>query len=141
MVIPFTILSLLGINCLMVVDNDSLCGKRMRAKGKTEQQIEEAEQKHRKDNRLLCRYVGAEEQDYPVSAVSDSLVFVPDNLETLLASDLPGWDLARERLIKEGRGVDGKNAATYALATRECTDEPGETLAGLLDHLVRLRAA
>jgi putative ATP-dependent endonuclease of OLD family len=140
MIIPFTILSILGINSLMVVDNDSGCGERMRANNRTEQQIHEAEEKHKKDNRLLCRYVNAAEEDYPVGEVSRSLVFVPDTLETLLASDLPGWDLTRARLIKEGRGVDGKNAATFALATRECRDTPGETLAGLL-NLVRLRAA
>lgn len=140
MIIPHAILSLLGVRSLMVVDNDSGCGERMRAKQRPEEKVEEAELKHKKDNRLLCRYVNSTEVDYPVGEVSESLVFVPDTLETLLASDLPGWNLTRERLIQEGRGVDGKNAATYALAARECQDEPGPTLASLVE-LVRLRAA
>jgi hypothetical protein len=40
-------------------------------------------------------------------------------------------DLTRERLMEEGRDVDRKNAATFALAARECQDKPGKTLAGL----------
>ena len=140
MLIPSAILSLLGIRNLMFVDNDSGCGQRMHANHKSQHQIDEAEDKHKKDNRLLCRFAGAKEEDYPVGEVNDSLVFVPDTLESLLASDLPGWDVTRERLITEGRGVTGKNAATYSLASRECHDEPGATLAGLFET-IRLRAA
>ncbi|WXH10733.1 ATP-dependent endonuclease, partial [Microbacterium sp. LBN7] len=133
MMIPFAILELLGVPALMVVDNDSGAGGRMRLQGKTSELITQAEEKNKKDNRAFCRFVGATEVDYPVGAIHRSLAFVPDTMETLLASDLPGWDLTRRRLIDEGRGVDGKNAATYEIAARECEDQPGENLSTLLN--------
>lgn len=132
MFIPFAILQLLGIPTLMVVDNDSGCAERMRELGRGEDKIEEAVAAHRANNRKMCRFAGAAEEDYPTGPVGADLVFVPDTLETLLASELPGWDLARREAIEQGRGVEGKNAATYALAARECQDEPGEHLSRIL---------
>lgn len=133
MMIPYAILEALGIPTVMVVDNDSGCGTRMRALGRTDEQIEEAERKHVRDNRSLCRFVRGNEEDYPVGRVAGGLVFVPDTLEALLASDLPGWDLSRQRLIEDGRGVEGKHAGTYALAVRECGDEIGPDLKALAE--------
>lgn len=133
MLIPFSILELLGIPALMVVDNDSGAGVRMRRDGKGEDLIATAEAKIRADNRAFCRFVRAREQDYPVGAVNSQLAFVPDTMESLLASDLPGWDLTRRQVINAGRGVEGKNAATYAIAAEECADTPGEGLQGLLE--------
>lgn len=133
MMIPFAILELLGVPALMVVDNDSGAGERMRRDGIDEDAIAQAEAKNRSDNRAFCRFVGAGEEDYPIGATSPTLAFVPDTMETLLASDLPGWDLTRKQLVDEGRGVDGKNAATYAIAARECADTPGVQLQELLD--------
>lgn len=140
MMIPYAILELLGVPALMVVDNDSGTAARMRLQGKAEEHIEQAEAKNVKDNRAFCRFVGVPESDYPVGAVHRSLAFVPDTMETLLASDLPGWDLTRRRLIDEGRGVDGKNAATYEIAARECADEPGEGLSTLISLISRSAA-
>lgn len=137
LLLPFAILQQLGVPVLMVVDNDSGCEGRMRSNGRGDEEISSAVQEQIALNRKLCKFVGATEEDYPVGAVTDSLAFVPDTLESLLASDLPGWDLTRKRVIEEGRGVDGKNAATYALASRECPDEPGEQLRELLDFCTR----
>lgn len=131
MMIPFAILELLGVDALMVVDNDSGCDDRMRRDGKDEDKIAEAMAAHIRDNRALCRFVGEAEDDFPVGRVGERLAFVPDTLETLLSSDMPGWDLSRRRLIDEGRGVSGKHAGTYALAVRECEEEPGPDLAQL----------
>lgn len=133
MLIPFSILRRLGVPVLMVVDNDSGCAERMRGDGKSEEDVLSAMNKHVKDNRELCRFVGAQEEDFPIGAVAESLAFVPDTMETLLASDLPGWDLTRRKVVQEGRGVDGKSAATYALAARECDDKPGGHLMVILE--------
>ncbi len=141
MMIPFAILEALGIGRLMVVDNDSGCGDRMRANGRDESTIATEEEKHRRDNRALCQFVGAPEEDYPIGSVTNRLAFVPDTLETLLDSDLPGWDLCRDRVISEGRGVAGKHAGTYALAVRECPNELGPTLRELAEACVEGLAA
>lgn len=130
LMIPFAILEGLGIPVVMVADNDSGCADRMRRDGKADDNIDAAVKEHKARNRALCRFVGADEEDFPVGAVGGPLTFVPDTMETLLASDLPAWDLSRQKVIDEGRGVDGKNAATYALATKECDSKPsGELLA------------
>lgn len=136
MFIPFAILRLLEIPALMVVDNDSGCAGRMETRGMAEERISEAVDAHKVNNRKLCRFVGVEEQDFPSGAVHRSLLFIPDTLETLLASELPGWDLARREAIAQGRGVDGKNAATYALAARECSDAPGLHISTILNFCV-----
>lgn len=141
MLLPFAILRRLGITALMVVDNDSGCGARMRANGRDEDSIAKAERDHVATNGSLCRFVGMPEESYPVGAVSKELAFVPDTLETLLASDLPGWDLTRKQLIREGRGVEGKDTATYELAAKECADEPKANLNELLALLRTARVA
>jgi putative ATP-dependent endonuclease of OLD family len=128
MMIPFAILEALEVDTLMVVDNDSGCGGRMKAGGRDDAAIVATEADHKRLNRALCRFVGATEEDYPVGAVAERLAFVPDTLESLLDSDLPGWDLSRNELIKEGRGVEGKHAGTYALAVRECAGDLGSDL-------------
>jgi predicted ATP-dependent endonuclease of OLD family len=137
MMIPFAILETLGIQALMVVDNDSGSEHRMRRSKRSEEDIEDAMAKHIRDNHALCRLVGVEQQDFPVDAVSPALIFIPDTLETLLASGLPGWDIARHELIDAGRGVDGKNAATYEMAARECAEELGEGLARIMGVVLR----
>jgi len=139
--LPFVILRSLGIPSLMVADNDAGCRERMEKAGRSEDKIVEAEEKNKKDNRMLCRLVGVSETDYPVGGVSRNLAFVPDTLETLLSSELPGWDIARKQIIEEGRGVDGKNAATYELASRECRDELSGELSGILSLVTTARAA
>jgi hypothetical protein len=140
LLIPFAILRLLEIPVLMVVDNDQGLRARMEAFDRDEEAIASAVAKNVDDNRRFCRFVGAVEEDYPVGAVADAIAFVPDTLETLLASDLPGWDLTRKKVVEEGRGVEGKNAATYALAARECEDEPGQELNAILEFC-RLKVA
>jgi energy-coupling factor transporter ATP-binding protein EcfA2 len=141
LLLPFAILKRLNIQALMVADNDSGMADRMTADGKTEEVIAAAVEANAAKNRSLCRFVGVSEEDLPVGAVSTSLAFVPDTMETLLASDLPGWDLTRKELIREGRGVDGKNAATYELAARECSDVPVGSLLALLTTVGSMAAA
>lgn len=138
MMIPFAVLKLLGIQTLMVVDNDQGCRSRMTANGRPETKILEAEAKHKADNRTLCRLVNGLEEDYPEGQVSPELFFITDTLESALASDLPEWDRKRLELISSGRGVDGKNAATYELAARECEEE---VKAGLADVLTFMSVA
>jgi putative ATP-dependent endonuclease of OLD family len=105
LLIPFAILRLLEIPVLVVVDNDQGLRARMEAQGREQTSIDTAVGKNVEENRAFCRFVGAAEDDYPVGAVAGLIAFVPDTLETLLASDLPGWDLTRQRVIDEGGGV------------------------------------
>lgn len=68
------------------------------------------------------------------------MVGISDTLETLLASELSGWDLSRRKVIDEGQGVGGGNAATYALASKECLDDSDENWAAILALYTRQTA-
>lgn len=54
----------------------------MRSNGRSDEDIQKAVDEHVRGHRKLCRYVGADEEDYPTGAVADRLAFVPDTLET-----------------------------------------------------------
>ena len=131
MLIPFAILKRLGIRTLMVVDNDRNKAGRMKADGKSDEDVAKAVAAVKIENRTLCRFVGGHEEDYPVDACTSELFFMPDMLESVLAADLPEWVEKRKQIVKEGRGVAGKNAATYALAVRECGAAPAGSIHGI----------
>ena len=141
LLLPFAILKRLKIHALMVADNDSGMASRMKSDGKSQEEILKAVAANAQKNRKLCRFVGVQERDLPTGGVSPALAFVPDTMESLLASDLPGWDIARKNIISEGRGVDGKNAATYELAARECVGARGPVLSALLSSVGTVVAA
>lgn len=132
--IPHAILSELNIPTLVVFDNDSGCEARMAEKKKHESDpdkikenskaINHAVRNHVKNNHALQRYFNLDELDYPIGALSRELHAVDDTLETIINSDWPGWSDTLQELVKSGQGVGNKNAATYALASTRCEEEP-----------------
>lgn len=134
--IPFAILEKLGIETVAIVDSDSGCKARMQAKHKSESAVAEAETKIKRDNRALCSFAGAQEDDFPSGILNEIVAFVEDTLEELVCMDIPDWGVTKERLIKDGRGAEGKHANTYLLATRECVLEPGPTVRRLTEFCV-----
>lgn len=121
---PHAILEELGIPTLVVFDNDKGCGRRIRESKKKNQNPEDEDKNHRKINRQLLRYLGVDEVDYPEGLVAPKVFAWSDRLEDDLDRDWPAWRATFEQLVSDGRGAKGKNAATYALAARECTTEP-----------------
>ncbi|QSE72503.1 ATP-dependent endonuclease [Rhodococcus sp. PSBB049] len=123
---PHAILAELGIPTLVVFDNDSGCGARVRTKmangGRGKAEAEERNAAN--TNRALLRYFGEAEQDFPVGAIGKYVFVWDDMLETVLYREWASWEKTRVDLIDSGRGVDGKNSATYALAALSCPDEP-----------------
>lgn len=128
---PHAILAELGIPTLVIFDNDSGCGDRLREKIKKGEKKggnpEAAERNAAQGNRLLLRYLGEPEQDFPVGKISEHIFVWDDTLETVLHRDWETWETTRRNLIDSGRGLegrDGKHAATYSLASLECPDDP-----------------
>lgn len=126
---PHAVLAELHIPMLVVFDNDSGCGDRVRSKvaagGCGNAAATEADAI--KGNQLLLKYLGEAEQDFPVGAVGDHVFVWDDTLEAVLATCWPTWEGTRRSLISTGQGVEGrsgKNAATYGLAARVCPDAP-----------------
>jgi predicted ATP-dependent endonuclease of OLD family len=142
-----SILKNMGIPTLVVFDNDSGCRKRTLAKpGKgsggidREQQADQADKDARTLNRKLLKYFGMPEVDWPVGLVdtvdSTGVFAWDDRIEETLDRDWSQWESTRQDLIASGRGVNGKNAATYALAASKCPIGPS---GALVDAVVAAR--
>lgn len=138
MLLPYSILEQLGIQTLLIFDSDSGCEARMRRDGKGELDIEGARLSTIDQNHKILRYFDQPEEDWPRGILSANLVAIPDMIETMLNVDWPEWDGKREQIVSEGRGTRGKNAATYALAARECEQPPAGDLASILEMVLAL---
>lgn len=128
---PHAILAELDIPTLVIFDNDSGRGNRLRAKiakNGGAGDPEASERSAAQENRLLLRYLGETEQDFPVGKISERVFTWDDTLEAVLLRDWPTWEMTRLDLVKTGQGVASKNPATYALAAQECPDEPTGSL-------------
>lgn len=143
--IPHAILTRLGVRCLVVFDND--VGSPQRAAdnaspGKGEDTVSDARRKKLErderqnqtaSNKKLLQYMNQPATDFPAGLITDWLYAFEDNLEHVLARDWPQWEHTRQAIVSEQRGAEGKNAATYKLASREATDLPGGPLAKVLE--------
>lgn len=146
--IPHAILSELKIPTMVVFDNDSGCEARMTEKKKheknpekikeNERAVKNAGYNHVKDNKALQRYFNLDELDYPIGALSTELHAVDDTLETVINIDWPSWNDTLQELVDSGQGVGNKNAATYALASTNCADEPSGQIALAVESIRNL---
>ncbi|TSD11630.1 ATP-dependent endonuclease [Curtobacterium sp. KBS0715] len=135
--IPHAILAELSIPTLVVFDNDKGGGLRLRANGKPEHDAAATEANEIRTNRRLLAYLGETVVDNPEGQVSATLHVWADRLEEVIENEWGEWNSTRQSIVDSGRGVAGKNAATYALAARECPAAPsGE----LIEVMVAARA-
>lgn len=138
--IPHAILNRLGVPSLVVFDNDSGSGARAAAKDfkppkSPEELIKiESDEKNQQaeNNGKLLGYFGQSVQDFPSGQVTANLYAVNDNLEEVLKSEWPDWEITRGRIVASGRGAPKKNAATYNLASSESRDMPGPSVEAII---------
>ena len=135
LLMPYAILEGLGIPALIIFDNDKNLRSRMTLMGRLESDINASEVKEQEVNRQIMRYFNLSQQSYPEGILCPSVAAIPDTLEDLVTSDWSAWNTTKDGIIAESRGVGGKNAATYALAAKECGIEPSGLLASVLDAL------
>lgn len=133
LLLPYAILTLLGVPSLVVFDGDKGCDERMRRHGRNEPAIAAAMNDHRQKNRGLLRYLGEPEEDWPATRVTDRCAIFADRLEDELATFWPAWEQRRQELVDSGLGFEAKNAATYrhaaATAAGDLPAVLGEVLA------------
>lgn len=120
---PHAILAELDIPTLAVFDNDKGCGGRLCSDGNASKAAA-ADANEAATNRRLLAYLGLPEEDYPEGQISPTVYVWADRIEEVLATDWPTWAATRQQIVDDSRGTAGKNAATDALAARECPDEP-----------------
>jgi putative ATP-dependent endonuclease of OLD family len=113
LLLPCAILTLLGIPCFVVFDGDKGCEARMRQHGRQESDVVAQMQDHRQRNRDLLRYLGEQEEDWPVTHVTDRCAVFEDRLEEELVTLWPAWEQRRQELVGSGLGFQAKNTATY----------------------------
>ncbi|MFC4049280.1 ATP-dependent endonuclease [Actinomadura syzygii] len=116
------VLTELGVPCYAVFDGDANC------------KADKVEENKRK-NRLLVGYLGGVPEDFPVTKVHDPYAVAHEDLETYLRSEWPDWEDARRSLITDGRGVDGKNWATYRQAAVEAILDPPAWLSDVISKV------
>jgi putative ATP-dependent endonuclease of the OLD family len=129
---PHAILGELDIPTLVIFDNDKGCGIRLCSNGKANEAAT-ADANERTTNRRVLAYLGLPEEDYPEGQLCPTVHAWADRLEEVLAADWPAWEATRLQIVNDLRGVLGKNSATYALAARECPDEPTGALTAVID--------
>jgi putative ATP-dependent endonuclease of the OLD family len=126
-----SILEELGVPCFVMFDGDGGVGGRTAAATRAE-----AEQSVGAANRRLLHYLGAAEQEHPATTVTDRWAVLQDTLEPVL-NEWTAWIAKQRELIRDGRGLPGKDAATYRLAAIEADADPPALLG---DIIARARA-
>lgn len=117
------ILTELGVPCYVVFDGDADCAN-----------VSETAEK----NRELIDYLGGVPEDFPATKVHDTYAVVHCDMEKYLREEWPEWDAARRALVKEGRGVDKKNEATYRQAAIEAASNPPAWLSDVISKVMDL---
>lgn len=122
--LPVAILRQLGIPHFVLFDSDSSIGQRMRDAGKHDEEIARQEVVDAAKNREVLRFLELPEEDWPGGILSPNVGVIDDTLESVIASNWPEFEAERASLIAAGRGAEGKNSATYALAAKLAPNEP-----------------
>lgn len=126
------ILTLSGIPVFTLFDADIGFEARARMSGKKEKQIEDERKAHAASNRMLLRYFGRREEDFPAAGVSDEFAILSDNLESFLLEEWPDWGSACTRLETDAGISLQKNQLAYRTATLEAEGEIPEMLVQIL---------
>jgi len=129
------ILTELGIPCYVVFDGDKEIATRMNSRGKKRQDIAQAESDSKKLNRKLLKYLGATEEDWPASNVSDSFTVIEDTLETWLKLNWPEWEQEKDHMVAAGLGSPDKNSLIYKHAARQAGANPPPLFSDILNKI------
>jgi predicted ATP-dependent endonuclease of OLD family len=146
LLLPHSILTLLGIPCYVIFDGDKGIDQRMRQKAakdhdpvKLEKNILTTVKKDREDNRQILRFLGAAEEDWPCTGVHTEHAVFEVDLETELRTAWPAWVDSHKSLIASGDGFDGKHGPTYRRATVYAADKVPDVFQEILTAVRALR--
>jgi len=119
------ILTELGVPCYAVFDGDANCKP-------------DKVQKNKEKNRILIEYLGGVPEDFPMAKVYDAYAVVHDDMEKYLLDEWHDWEIARRALVSDGRGIDGKQEATYRQAAVEAASNPPAWLSDVISKVMDL---
>lgn len=128
-----SILTSLGIPVYTLFDGDGGFEARAKAKGKMPDKINEERMGHVSANRMLLKYFGRTEEDFPSEIVSDDVAIFEDHLEEYLSVNWGEWDTACASLEATAGISLAKNQFAYRTATLKALGTVPNTLLQILD--------
>lgn len=146
LLLPYVIFEQLGIPVYVVSDNDSHLEERLQAASGSGdlsrvRNLKNSVAESIRWNRIILRFFGLDEEDWPTGPVAPNLTFVDGGLEEALAEQWPAWASTRQELIESGSGFSGKDQATYEEAALHAPGEVPELVKTLLSSARALKAA
>lgn len=139
LLIPWAILSELGVPSFVVFDGDAGLGARMLANGKDVADAHAAQCAARRENALVLRTLGVQGVEEPPTEVHVTHAVFADTLETELAA-WPGFEAAVEGFKKEQGDFREKPDDAYRHAAATVDTEPPAVFMDLLDRVKALVA-
>lgn len=126
------ILTSIGIPVFALFDSDGGFEARARANGKADAKIEAERKSHAAANRLMLKYFGLTEEDFPPATVAEKVAIFDDHLEAFLSKKWPEWFVACKE-VEVAAGVSlAKNQLAYRTATLKAEGAVPELLQQIL---------
>lgn len=126
------ILTSIGIPVYALFDADVGFEARAKANGKPQNKIDDERNSHVAANRLMLKYFGRTEEDFPSATVTEEVAIFEDHLEAFLSENWPEWIIACNR-VEATAGISlAKNQLAYRAATLEAAGTVPEMLTQIL---------
>jgi predicted ATP-dependent endonuclease of OLD family len=126
------ILTSMGIPVYALFDGDGGFETRAKENGKGTDKIEEERKSHVAANRLMLRYFGQPEKDFPSAKVANEVAIFEDFIESFLSANWPEWDVACKE-VEASAGISlAKNQLAYRAATLKAEGIVPEMLVQIL---------
>lgn len=126
------ILTSIGIPVYALFDADGGFEARAMANGKPSNKIDEERKGHVAANRLVLKYFGRTEEDFPSATVAEETAIFEDHLEAFLAANWPEWVTACNN-VEAAAGISlAKNQLAYRTVTLKAEGAVPEMLMQIL---------
>ncbi len=126
------ILTSIGVPTYALFDADAGFEERAIANGKSPEKIDNERLSHVAANRMLLKYFGRPEEDFPASTVSEAFAIFEDHLEAFLSDNWPEWVAACNE-VEAATGIRlSKNQLAYRTATLRAAGELPDLLIQIL---------
>ena len=126
------ILASIGIPVYALFDADGGFEARAQANGKAQDKIDAERKTHVAANRMVLKYFGRAEEDFPSAIVADEVAIFEDHLEAFLSTNWTEWATACAS-VEAAAGISlAKNQLAYRTATLRAEGEVPEMLLQIL---------
>lgn len=129
------ILTSIGIPVYTLFDGDGEFEVRAKANGKAQEKIDNERKSHVTSNRLMLRYFGLAEEDFPAAVITEDVAIFEDTLETFISTNWPEWITACVELETASGITLAKNQLSYRSATLNADGNIPDMFLKILDKV------